>query len=89
MHTLLDHARDYARAHGVELAIIDVGGPPLNSYMTARAGPVTILGLSSATAHGSQCGYIVYFACEAIEASRALEITVRPIAAAFRQRLAS
>jgi bacterioferritin-associated ferredoxin len=89
MHTLLDHARDYARAHGVELEIIEVGGPPLNSYMTARAGPVTILGLSSATAHGSQCGYIVYFACEAIIAARAVEIIVRPISAAFRQRLAS
>jgi hypothetical protein len=76
MHTLLGHAIEYARARGVELVIIDSGGPPLNSYMTARAGPVIILGLSSATASSPNCGEWVYAACEELAAAKALVVNV-------------
>jgi hypothetical protein len=87
MHTLLEHAREYARGRGIEIAVIE--GPALLSYQTARIGADTVIALTSGTAHSADCGYVVYFACEAIEAARALEVKVRPVTSGFGQRLAS
>lgn len=74
VESLLRRARAYAERHGIEIVVVE--GPVAERCSVVRYGELTLLYLDSGTAASSQCGEVVYRACEAIAASRALQINV-------------
>lgn len=78
--SLLDRAVAYAEARDIDVRVVD--GPAVERYFLLDDGHAVRLFLDAGTAHGPTCGEVVYRACEALRRSRALEITVTPIASA-------
>lgn len=76
--TLFARAATYAREEGLEVRVL----PRQANACAVIYGPaVAVIFVDAATAHGPQCGEVIYSACEAYRKSRATEFTVaaRPI----------